>query len=155
MPATQTLADVMAPPHLNDRAGAGQRQVAGGLRELLIRLASAAGAAGSVTAVTSSSSARSVLKTPSRKSSRAAVRVRPRLAIVTRAPSGQQDRGQVRGRVAVRERAADGAPRADLRVGQDGERVGDGGAGGRDAGVALQVAVGGERADAELAAVWR
>ena len=40
---------------------------------------------------------------------------------------GEQDRGQVGGRVAVRHRAADRAPGADLRVGEDRERVGDGG----------------------------
>ncbi len=39
---------------------------------------------------------------------------------------GEQDRREVGGRVAVGDRAADGAARADLRVGQDREGVPEG-----------------------------
>src|SRR6185437_8620306 len=63
-----------------------------------------------------------------------------------RDPRGEREQhgGQVRGRVAVRDTAADRAPGAHLLVGEDGERVGQGGERGRDARVALQRPVRGE-----------
>src|SRR6185437_2629211 len=66
-----------------------------------------------------------------------------------RDPRGEREQhgGQVRGRVAVRDTAADRAPGAHLLVGEDGERVGQGGERGRDARVALQRAVRGEGLD--------
>src|SRR6185437_6919127 len=150
-----------AVPQPDERADPGERQVAGRVRELLVGAAAGVRGVeadvgddlvrGQVGRVDALEEVVEGYLAPARVRGDDDLRVQ-----------GEQDRGEVGGWVAVRHGAADGAPGADLRVGEDREGVREGrdpgigaresvGEGGRPVGagvtLAAELTVGGERAD--------
>src|SRR6185437_5130822 len=114
-----------AVPQPDERADPGERQVAGRVRELLV------GAAAGVRGVDADVGDDLVLGQVRRVDALEEVvedyltRTRARGDDDLRV-QGEEDRGKIGGRVAVRHGAADCAPGADLRVGEDREGVREG-----------------------------
>src|SRR5215471_13277336 len=129
-------------------ADAGERQVASGLLELLVCRARGAwrqggqGDRGDDLVLGQVGGEDALQEVVERASARTACCCYQNLGI-----QGEQHRGQIRGRVAVRDAAADRAPGAHLLVGEHGEGVGHRAEAGGDARVVLQGAVGGQGPD--------